>query len=146
MIDHSLIDAVAHIAHEANRAWSMANGHCSHQAWGDAPEWQRESARQGVLRCLAQPDMTPRMVHDQWARHMSAAGWRHGATKDENARTHPSLVPYEALSPVERARDILFRAVVLSSFEVQSDEDQIFLESRQTHSFDNCTLEQKRPE
>jgi hypothetical protein len=43
--------------------------------------------------------------HERWARDLERQGWRHGAVKDSEAKTHPSLVPYAELSEEEREKD-----------------------------------------
>jgi hypothetical protein len=40
------IDQVARVCHEANRAYCQTLGDNSQPAWDDAPEWQKDSARQ----------------------------------------------------------------------------------------------------
>ena len=44
-------------------------------------------------------------VHDAWARQRIAEGWVLGTVRDEQARTHPGLVPYEQLSESEKQYD-----------------------------------------
>ncbi|XP_038144308.1 ryanodine receptor 3 isoform X1 [Cyprinodon tularosa] len=40
--------------------------------------------------------------HDKWASEKMSAGWKHGDSLDEQAKTHPLLKPYKALSEKER--------------------------------------------
>lgn len=44
-------------------------------------------------------------VHDTWARQRRAEGWRRGRRRDDEARTHPGLVPYAELPETEKAYD-----------------------------------------
>jgi hypothetical protein len=44
-------------------------------------------------------------VHDTWARRRMAEGWTHGPTRDDDAKTHPGLVPYDALPEAEKTYD-----------------------------------------
>jgi hypothetical protein len=44
-------------------------------------------------------------THDVWARHRLAEGWSRGPRRDDDARTHPCLVPYADLSEVEKGYD-----------------------------------------
>lgn len=46
-----------------------------------------------------------RGAHDTWAAGRLAEGWRYGAERDEAARTHPCLVPYEELPDSEKDYD-----------------------------------------
>jgi RyR domain-containing protein len=43
---------------------------------------------------------------------MQERGWRWGAVKDPQQRTHPNLLPYSELPPAEREKDSLFKAIV----------------------------------
>jgi len=47
-MDIDIITATARIAHEANRVWCAENGDNSQPSWDNAPDWQRESAINGV--------------------------------------------------------------------------------------------------
>lgn len=43
--------------------------------------------------------------HDHWARQRMQEGWKYGAKRDDVAKTHPDLVPYERLSESEKEYD-----------------------------------------
>ncbi len=109
---HALEVAIAMVCHEANRAYCAAIGDHSQPAWEDAPEWQVESAINGVRYHLAHPDSTPADSHESWLREKRAGGWVFGPEKDEVLRTHPCMVPYEELPAEQRAKDALFLGIV----------------------------------
>jgi hypothetical protein len=44
-------------------------------------------------------------VHDTWAQRRIDEGWTYGPERDDAAKTHPCLVPYEALPDAEQAYD-----------------------------------------
>lgn len=44
-------------------------------------------------------------VHDVWAQGRIAEGWTYGEQRDDKRKTHPCLVPYEALPDAEREYD-----------------------------------------
>ncbi len=46
-----------------------------------------------------------RNVHDVWAQGRIAEGWTYGEQRDDKLKTHPCLVPYEALPDAEREYD-----------------------------------------
>ena len=106
--DH--LATIARAAHEANRALCLAHGDASQRAWDDAEEWQRKSAIEGVAVALA--GATPEQQHDAWSASKIADGWTFGEVKDPAAKTHPCLIPYEALPPHQRAKDGLYIGVV----------------------------------
>ena len=43
--------------------------------------------------------------HMRWNAYMRTEGYVYGAIRDEIAKTHPSLVPYQALSHAEKQKD-----------------------------------------
>ena len=44
-------------------------------------------------------------VHDVWAEGRLAEGWTYGERRDDEAKTHPGLVPYADLSEAEKDYD-----------------------------------------
>ena len=44
-------------------------------------------------------------AHDVWAKKRIDDGWRFGAARDDEKRTHPSLVPYADLPETEKDYD-----------------------------------------
>ncbi len=44
-------------------------------------------------------------AHDHWAQLRMADGWTYGPERDDVAKTHPDLVPYEQLPEGEKEYD-----------------------------------------
>lgn len=103
---------IARVCHEANRAYCATLGDLSQTSWEDAPGWQRESAIEGVHKKLANPDATPADQHGWWMEQKLRDGWRYGATKDPEAKTHPCLLPYDELPVEQKRKDALFAGIV----------------------------------
>lgn len=100
----------AQAAHEINRIWCQAHGDDSQVQWAEAPEWQRQSAIQGVESALA--GSTPEEQHLLWAAQKVKEGWIYGPKKDPVQKVHPCLVPYADLPPEQQAKDHLFIQIV----------------------------------
>ena len=54
---------------------------------------------------LALTERLARNAHDVWARQRLRDGWKLGPRRDDAAKEHPSLIPYEALNDSEREYD-----------------------------------------
>ena len=50
-------------------------------------------------------ELLARNAHEAWARERLSDGWRWGPHRDEAARLHPSLVPYDELPEEEKKYD-----------------------------------------
>lgn len=107
----SLTD-IARATHEVNKAYCEFLGDNSQKNWFDAPDWQKESALQGVKAVLERDAKSPEEQHESWMKHKLESGWVYGETKDEILKTHPCLVTYENLPKEQQLKDHLFRAVV----------------------------------
>lgn len=44
-------------------------------------------------------------VHEVWSAGRMAEGWKYGEKRDDEAKTHPCLVPYEELTEEEKEYD-----------------------------------------
>ncbi len=105
------VEAIARVCHDANRAWQIATEDpAPSPPWDEAPQWQRDSAVDGVRHALN--GASPEQMHQAWCDYKTADGWTYGAMKDAEAKTHPCLVPYAELPPEQHRKDDLFVAIV----------------------------------
>lgn len=106
-----LIDRIARVCHEANRAYCESLGDDTQLPWEEAPEWQRESARMGVDLHLS-GDFPPSASHASWLMQKQMDGWVYGPVKDVGRREHPCMVPFDDLPREQQSKDFIFRAIV----------------------------------
>lgn len=106
------IEKIARACHEVNKAYCEALGDTSQPSWEDAPEWQRDSAINGVVFHLENPDAGPDESHKNWVAEKLADGWRRGDEKDPERKLHPCMVPFVDLPVEQRAKDFIFRTLV----------------------------------
>lgn len=111
-MQQEMIDSIARAAHEVNAAFCRGLGDHSQPDWKHAPEWQKESARNGVQLYIDQPETTPEQSHNSWLAEKEANGWSYGPTKDPDRKLHPCIVTYSRLPMEQRAKDTLFGTVV----------------------------------
>lgn len=108
----SVLD-IARAAHEANRVYCNALGDTSQPPWDEAPNWQQLSVIAGVNAILDGSASTPEEQHEGWMDAKAHDGWTYGETKDPALKTHPCMLPYLELPASQRAKDKIFRGVVI---------------------------------
>lgn len=104
-------ELAARVAHTVNKAFCEATGDMSQPNWEEAPEWQQDSARSGIFYHVENPDASPSNSHENWMAEKQRDGWTHGEVKDPDAKTHPSMVPFDDLPFEQRVKDHLFKAI-----------------------------------
>ncbi|GGD73971.1 RyR domain-containing protein [Croceicoccus mobilis] len=115
VIASASIETIAAMAHAANAAYCKSLGDDSQMPWVDAPEWQRESAINGVEFHIANPEAGDAASHENWMKEKLEAGWKYGKVKDVEKKTHPCLVEFDKLPPEQQFKDALFRQIVHGS-------------------------------
>lgn len=115
------VDHIASVCHEANRRYCFSLGDMSHKPWEETPWSIKQSAIAGVVFVRENPDAPLNFLHENWRKHKIAEGWVYGTEKNIEEKTHPCLVPYEELPPEQAVKDKLFRAVVKSLTEGETN-------------------------
>lgn len=105
---------IAHMAHEVNKIWCRLNGDLSQPDWEHAPDWQKQSAINGVNFHISNPNAKPEDSHINWLKEKEADGWKYGTVKNPETKEHPCFVPYNELPLNQRVKDALFISVVHS--------------------------------
>jgi hypothetical protein len=100
------------------------------QPWESLPDHFKESNRDAAadlgrkldaIHCVLVPlldwheelfELTPndvetlaRMEHERWMRDLESRGWTYGETRDDHAKRHPQIRPFDDLPDVEQAKD-----------------------------------------
>ena len=110
-------EAIARVAHCANRALCIAHGDLSQQSWETAPPWQHISTAESVEFLSRHPGASAVMLHEKRVVRKRGDGWRWGPVKDVAEKRDPCLVGWDELPELERAKDRLFLAVVRALLE-----------------------------
>lgn len=111
-INNAWVALIAQICHEANSAIQESLGEEPSPKWDKAPDWQRESSKEGVVKALE--GKTPEELHEAWCEFKIQNGWVYGLIKSDVAKTHPCLVPYSELPSTQQLKDHVFGAIVRS--------------------------------
>lgn len=101
---------IAQVCHEVNKAYCESIGDSSQHSWGEAEEWQKVSAVNGVKFTLN--GASPESIHDNWINDKINDGWVYGEIKDADRKTHPCIMPYKELSEEQKYKDKLFITTV----------------------------------
>jgi hypothetical protein len=112
MPTYNQIEEVAKKCHEANREYCKTLGDDTQPAWETAPDWQKQSAINGVKFHILNPDAGPEASHESWMAEKLAAGWKYGAVKDPEKKEHPCIVPYNGLPPEQQKKDAIFIGII----------------------------------
>lgn len=108
------IEQIAKTCHEVNKAYCESIGDLTQPSWGNAPDWQKESAENGVNYHLENPDSKPCDSHNNWLSEKEKDGWKYGKVKNPVLKEHPCMVDYDDLPKEQQVKDALFIAVVRS--------------------------------
>lgn len=111
-ISPSIAKLAAKVNHEVSNAMKSFYGEAKGKAFDKLSE---EEVHELVVACTAvgeNPNMSPADVHQLWVDAKLRKGWKQGEVLDQNAMTHPCLVPYEQLSPEDQVKDVIFLAVI----------------------------------
>jgi hypothetical protein len=100
----ALEDAAPALCHLAWCCYQLGCG----QPYNETPTAaQLESHRNALKAFQANPAMTAEENHENWMSYRLSQGWKYGPVKDEKAKTHPDLIPFDQLPEVERNKDVM---------------------------------------
>jgi len=116
------VSKIARVCHEVNRSYCEALGDTSQLPWEDAPEWQRESAVNGVQFHIDNSGAPPSASHESWLKEKVDSGWKYGSVKNPDIKEHPCCVPYDLLPVEQRAKDYIFSSIVREICAAESKE------------------------
>jgi len=108
------VEEIASIVHNLNRDYCKSIGDSSQLYWDEAPEWQKESAIEGVKDIIDNRTLTFEDQHKSWMDWKIAKGWKYGPVKDPDKKEHPCMVSYDELPFKDRLKDELFRNTVMT--------------------------------
>ena len=112
-MNHQQIEMTAKVCHQVNKAYCESIGDFSQPNWEYAPDWQRQSAINGVKAHVDSGfTMKPEDSHTSWMKEKTDSGWVFGEIKDAEKKTHPCIMQYLQLPKEQRTKDFLFLEIV----------------------------------
>jgi hypothetical protein len=116
------LEYIARVCHEAQRALALAFGDERLEPWELESQGKRQTVMQGVhFAVAAMKDATEKTLlqfaqeqHDSWFKEYEKRGWVQGPYYSHEQKTHPNMVPFELLSERQKAKDMLFRSIVMA--------------------------------
>lgn len=105
-VNQDKIEQLAKLCTAANRGFDLIE-----DVWNMQQDFQRKSSFKSVVFRLQHPNGDLAAQHNDWLARMRAEGWIYGKLKDEQAKTHPHMVEYEQLPPIQRTKDLVFQAI-----------------------------------
>ena len=107
------LESIAKTCHEANKIFCEDKcNDFSQTHWEELSDEIKQSAYDGVIHRINNPDSTPEDQHNSWMDFKIQDGWVHGKDKDIDNKIHPCLVSYSELPPTQQDKDKLFIAIV----------------------------------
>jgi hypothetical protein len=114
-LEDKRLSQIAHVAHEAYRAYCRTLDEFTKMPWQYAPKWQHDITLSCVRYAIATPNSSPQQVHDHWLAVMYEAGWSYGADFNEANHTHQYVLPYDKL-PTKRRRKYALMVAIVAAF------------------------------
>lgn len=105
------LETIARAVHEVNRCYRESIGEVPGPHWDVAPESMQESVLAGVKAVVVGEIVCGEGSHEGWLKRKYDEGWVYGPEKDEEAKTHPCMLPWERLPKEQRVKDALFVAI-----------------------------------
>ncbi len=65
-------------------------------------------------------------THENWAKQRISEGWKYGEKRDDEAKTHPCLIPYEDLPEQEKEYDRItsqetLKFIIKSGYKIEKE-------------------------
>lgn len=115
---------IAKFAHELNRTYCAIIGDTSQTKWEQAPDWQKQSAINGVKFHLNNPGAKPQDSHESWLKEKVEGGWKFGKIKDPDKKLHPCILPFNQLPAKQQFKDYLFLTFVTLALELDAEDSE----------------------
>lgn len=115
-LDKELIERISRQCHEANALIVCTFEYQEYIPWENISQEFKDNTANSIVEAIVWMKkgniLAPEDVHNFWMDHKKSQGYVYGAKKCPKLKTHPLLVPYEELSPVDQFKDINFINII----------------------------------
>ena len=110
-----VINDIAQICHEANRALCKVLGDRVLPEWG-ALDNESQGITVRAVRYILDQQPAPSLaeIHERWRMDKVMHGWTYGEVTDDAKKTHKNMTLYIDLPVEQKAKDSLFLNIVFS--------------------------------
>ena len=105
---HITTEAAAEFLHEVNRMYCKLIGDDSQVNWNNAPQWQKDSAINGVKAIISGKVQEAKDSHQLWFNEKNSQGWKYGKVKEPEKKLHPCMVHYDNLPLEQKDKGIYY--------------------------------------
>lgn len=112
MISQRLLSLLAESVHEATKVFSEQVLSEGKKEWSLLNEAQQRKIMEAVQRTIQQRIEDPVKAHEMWLEDMVKDGWRYGPEHNEEQKTHPCMLKYDALPAGQQTKDHLYLSIL----------------------------------
>lgn len=112
-MNDALTERRAIFVYEAARLQAIAvNAPIVPEPWEEREdEFCKQFLKVIEMMCGPNRKSSPEELHDDWVRAYEKMGWKYGAVRNREAKTHPDMVPFDQLGWQEQTKDAVFIAL-----------------------------------
>lgn len=117
-------ESIARVVWEANRQLQIADGEdWPDEPWDAAPEWRKNITTGTVSLVRSGIVANAGQAHEFWKHSMEIMEWEWSHEKNQARKQHPSLIPWEELTPRAQLGQRLLVLITREMMEAEPESD-----------------------
>lgn len=115
---------IAKVVMNSNAAYSDAIGEGNMVTWEQASNEAKLGLINAIKGVVRDGIIDASGNHQNWVNSKTAAGWKYGPKHNANEKVSPYLQKFDALTPEQQLKDVMFLSLVWSMFNMLSNEEE----------------------